>query len=393
ILRPLISYNMNLSKFVIIVFTGILVLSGCKKSNQFTISGKITHADGKTLYLEELLVSTTRPEDSVKINKNGEFKFKGQSSIPTYYLLKFSDDKTITLLLDSLENVTVEADYANFSREYNVEGSPGSVLVKQLNDRLNTTRSKLDSLRSLEKMYRGNPDYNKLKTEWDKQYNKIIQGQVDYSTNFVMKNPFSMASILALYQQLDRQNYVIRDLHTMRVAASALNSIYPNSVHVKALYANTVQLLKDEQSAKMQKFIAENGQNSPDIVLPNPEGKEIALSSLRGKVVLLQFWSAVDRGSRILNPVLAEVYKEYKNKGFEIYQVSVDDNRIEWVDVIDKDHLSWINVGDMKGSLDAVHKFNIQTVPYNYLLDKEGRVVAQNLKGPGLTRALAGIFK
>ncbi|HKI87972.1 MAG TPA: DUF4369 domain-containing protein, partial [Draconibacterium sp.] len=163
---------MNLSKFVIIVFTGILVLSGCKKSNQFTISGKITHAEGKTLHLDELLVTTTRPEDSVKIGKSGEFKFKGRSSIPTYFLLKFSNDKTITLLVDSLENVTVEADYANFSREYNVEGSPGSILVKKLNDRLNTTRTKLDSLRSLENMYSGNPDYDKMKKKWDQQYNK-----------------------------------------------------------------------------------------------------------------------------------------------------------------------------------------------------------------------------
>ncbi|HKI90010.1 MAG TPA: DUF4369 domain-containing protein, partial [Draconibacterium sp.] len=175
---------MNVSKLVIIVFALVLVLGGCKKNNQFTISGKITHAGGKTLYLEELLVSTTRLQDSVKINNNGEFKFKSESSIPTYYLLKFTEDKMITLLIDSLENVTVEADYANFSREYNVEGSPGSILVKQLNDKLNDTREKLDSLRSLENMYRGNPDYEKLKKEWDNEYNKIIQDQVDYSTNF-----------------------------------------------------------------------------------------------------------------------------------------------------------------------------------------------------------------
>ncbi len=384
---------MRISKLVVIVFASFLMFNGCKEDNQFTISGKITHAEGKTLYLEELLVSSTRLEDSVKVTKDGEFKFKGVSSIPTYYLLKFSDDKMITLLVDSIEDVTVEADYANFSREYNVNGSLGSIMVKMLNDKLNSSREKLDSLRSLEKMYRRNPDYPKLKEKWDQQYSDIIKEQVDYSTDFVMKNPFSMASVLALYQQWDKQSYVITDLHTMRVAASALNSIYPKSEHVKALYANTVQLLKDEQNAKMQQFIAENGENSPDISLPNPSGKEIALSSLRGKVVLLQFWSAVDRGSRIMNPVLSEVYKKYKNKGFEIYQVSVDDNRIEWVDAIDKDKLSWINVGDMKGSAEALNKYNVKSIPYNYLLDKEGRVVAQNLRGPGLTRALDGILK
>ena len=379
---------------IILVIAGLIIFFGCQKSNQFTISGKITHAEGKTIYLEELLVSSaTSPIDSAKINKKGEFKFKGETNVPTYYLLKFSNDKFITLLVDSMEQVTVSADFANLLRAYSVEGSPGSKLVKDLNDKLNSTRQKLDSLQSLEKIYRGNPDYNGLIKQWQMSYDSVIQAQVDYSTNFVMNNPFSMASILALYQKLDQQNYVVKDLHTMRVAASALNSIYPSSEHVKALYANTVQLMKDEQNAKMQRFIAENGQNSPDIVLPNPEGTEIALSSLQGKVVLVQFWSAVDRGSRIFNPVLVEIYQKYKSKGFEIYQVSVDENRIEWVDAIDKDNLSWFNVGDMKGSIDATNKYNVKSVPYNYLLDREGRIVAQNLKGPGLTRALDGMLK
>jgi peroxiredoxin len=207
-----------------------------------------------------------------------------------------------------------------------------------------------------------------------------------------MDNPFSMASVLALYQKFDQQNYVINDLQTMRVAASALNSIYPESEHVKALYQNTVQLLKDDQSARLQQLIQEQGENSPEIVLPTPEGEEVALSSLRGKVVLLHFWSAVDRNSRILNEALVEAYNKYKNKGFEIYQVSVDDNRIEWVDAIDKDGLSWINVGDMEGSNQAVRNYNVQSVPYNYLLNEEGEVIAKDLKGQALGRALSRLL-
>jgi peroxiredoxin len=139
-------------------------------------------------------------------------------------------------------------------------------------------------------------------------------------------------------------------------------------------------------------MIQEQGENSPEIVLPNPEGQEIALSSLRGKVVLLQFWSALDRNSRILNEALVEAYRKYKNKGFEIYQVSVDDNRVEWVDAIDQDRLTWINVGDMEGSNQAVRAYNIQTIPYNYLLNEEGEIIAQNLKGPALDRALAQLL-
>ena len=179
----------------------------------------------------------------------------------------------------------------------------------------------------------------------------------------------------------------------MRTAASALHSIYPQSDHVKALYENTVQLLKNKKSAEMKKFIQEKGANSPDIVLPDQNGKEIALSSLSGKFVLVQFWAAQDRGSRILNPVLVEAYKKYKNKGFEIYQVSVDTNRIEWVDAIDKDKLTWINVGDMEGSVHAVNVYNIKQIPYNYLLNKEGVIVAKNLQGPALNKVLAKFLK
>jgi len=104
--------------------------------------------------------------------------------------------------------------------------------------------------------------------------------------------------------------------------------------------------------------------------------------------VLLQFWAAEDRVSRIINPVLVEVYKKYKMKGFEIYQVSIDTNRIEWVDAIDNDKLTWINVGDMKGSVSATNVYNVKTIPYNYLLDKDGLIIAQNLKGPAIDRAL-----
>ena len=109
--------------------------------------------------------------------------------------------------------------------------------------------------------------------------------------------------------------------------------------------------------------------------------------------VLLQFWAAEDRGSRIINPVLVEAYKKYKKKGFEIYQVSVGTTRIEWVDAIDTDKLSWINVGDMNGSIHAVNVYNVQQIPFNYLLNEEGIIVAKNLKGPALNKTLARVFK
>lgn len=384
---------MTLNRIVLILIAVLLVFSSCKKNKQFSISGKVTHAENETIYLEKLNVGSRIPLGEVKIGKDGDFQFKGETGIPSYYILKFSEAKFITLLVDSLEEIIVEADFANFGKEYHVEGSLGSIQIQSLTNQLNKTQHKLDSLVALNNLYKGNPEYENLKPKWEENYAKIVQEQFDYSTNFVTNNAFSMASVFALYQKYKDQNYVVNDLHTMKVAASALQSIYPNSDHVQALYQNTLQFLENERAANVQKFIEEQGDNSPEIVLPNQNDEEIALSSLRGKIVLLQFWAAEDRGSRIINPVLVEAYKKYKRKGFEIYQVSIDKNRIEWVDAIDQDKLTWINVGDMNGSIHATNVYNVQEIPYNYLLDKEGNIVAKNLKGPALDKTLARIFK
>uniref|UniRef100_UPI0032175ACD TlpA disulfide reductase family protein n=1 Tax=uncultured Draconibacterium sp. TaxID=1573823 RepID=UPI0032175ACD len=373
----------------------VFILGSCKQDNQFTIRGKITHAEGESIYLEQLLTSSRKQIGETKINSKGEFEFKGVTGIPTFYFLKLTDHNGITLLVDSAETVVVEADAANFSREYNISGSMGSSMIRELNMQLLQTQNKLDSLQSLNDLYEGNPEYDTVRPKWAKEYDEIVQEQIEFSTNFVRENPFAMASVLALYQKFrsNDQTFIVRDLQVMRTAASALNSIYPQSEQVQALYNNTLQHVRQQQAAKMQQFIQEQGENSPDIVLPDPDGNKVALSSLRGKVVLLQFWAAVNRGSRIQNPVLAEVYKKYKRKGLEIYQVSVDTNRSEWVDAIDQDKLTWINVGDMNGSTLATSVYNVQSIPFNYLLDKEGIIVGKDLKGPALDKALAKLLK
>ncbi|VAW15955.1 hypothetical protein MNBD_BACTEROID01-990 [hydrothermal vent metagenome] len=377
---------------LLVLLASLSLLWGCEKPNRFVIKGRITHAEQKMIYLDELLVTSTKPVDSVKIDKNGKFKFKHTASIPTFYLLKLSGTKFITLLVDSAETVSITADAVDFSTDYSIEGSEGSLLVQELNNKLNRTKQQLDSISSLFDFYQDSPDYTQIKTQLTESYNRIMQKQIDFSTDFIQKHPFSMASVLALYQKFDDNNYIIRDLQSLKVAASALKSFYPQSEHVKALYANTLKLMKDESTAKFKKLLEEKAENSPEIVLPAPNGKEIKLSSLRGKYVLVHFWSATDRGSRILNPLLVEVYNKYHRKGFEIYQVSVDKNRYEWLDAIDKDRLRWTNVGDMEGSKNAVIAYNIKEIPFNYLLDREGSVIARNLKGPSLFNTLSKIF-
>jgi peroxiredoxin len=377
-----------------IVFIIAVIAIACNDASQYKIQGRISNAEGRYIYLDELKLTSTVNIDSVKLDKNGEFKFRGHVSYPTFFLLRLSENKTnfVTLLVDSAEQVEVSGDAANFYRDYLVKGSEGSALVQELNKQLSKTKHKLDSIRSLQLSFRNEVGYELKRQQWEAEYEQVRQAQVNYSKKFVETHPFSMANVLALYQKFDDDTYVIQDLQSLKVAASALNSFFPESEHVKALYANTTKLMQEERNARLSRFIQQEGENSPDIILPDPDGKKIALSSLRGKYVLLQFWASADRGSRIMNPVLAELYKKYHSKGFEIYQVSVDNNRYDWINAIDEDGLDWINVGDMEGSKVAVITYNVTEIPFNYLLNKEGVIIGKNIKGPALDKILGQVL-
>jgi cytochrome oxidase Cu insertion factor (SCO1/SenC/PrrC family) len=159
------------------------------------------------------------------------------------------------------------------------------------------------------------------------------------------------------------------------------------------LYNNTLQFIKEENAKKLSAALKNNAVNSPNIILPDADGHPRDLWSLHGKYVLLHFWSAKDRASRIVNPVLSELYHKFKGRGFEIFMVSIDNDRAAWTEAIAADDLNCINVGDMKGSFQAVTNYNVQELPFNYLIDKEGVIIARNLKGPALNQTLTNIFK
>ncbi len=390
-----IGENTFLSSRIGVIFMAIffsLFLFSCSKPGQVTIKGTITNSLTNKVYLDKLGINETFPFDSTSIGKDGEFTLKSMVNQPTFFLLRLGDQRFITLLLDSAERVALSADFINFSSDYEIKGSPGSEKVLLLNRHLMRTNASLDSLQSLLNLQRGDADFDAKRNVLLDKMNALYNKQQEFSNKFILENPFSLASVLAIYQKFSNGNYVVQDLQTIKVAASALYSMYPNSEHAKTLYEDAKTIMKNVKNQQLQAYINQVGVNSPDISLPDVSGREVKLSSLRGKYVLLHFWSAFDATSRIMNPVLKENYKEFKNKGFEIYQVSIDTTKQAWVQAIERDQLTWTNVGDMNGSNVAVANYNVQMIPFNYLLDPEGKIIARDLKGPALHRKLSEIL-
>lgn len=135
------------------------------------------------------------------------------------------------------------------------------------------------------------------------------------------------------------------------------------------------------------------GTLAPDFSEATPEGKNITLSQLRGKVVLIDFWASWCGPCRRENPNVVKVYAQYKDLGFEILGVSLDSDRQRWLDAIKADNLTWLHVSDLKGWQCAAAKlYGVSGIPFTVLLDKQGRIIGKNLRGPALEAKLKEVF-
>ena len=377
---------------ILVLLAIVLLAAACGKKTNFTVTGKIEGGSGKTIYLNRLMTTSQLPCDSAKLDKDGEFKLKGKVSGPNFFLLKISDTNFVTLVLDSAEKVTIKGSYKKFATDYDVIGSDNSSKVRDLTFRFSAAKSKVDSLRVLYQKHQNDAGYSSDIERWNTEYTKQVSDYTGYVNDFVKRNPFSMASVYALYQKWDENNYVSNDFQNMKTAASALYAVYPKNEQVRALYNNALNIIKEQKNVRLNNLMSQSAVNSPNIKLPDVSGIDRDLWSLHGKYVLLHFWSAKDRTSRIQNQVLVELYSKYKHKNFEIYMVSIDDDSNAWKAAIAEDQLTWINVGDMKGCISALMNYNIHSVPSNYLLDKEGKIIGKNLQGPELNNALAKVL-
>lgn len=151
-----------------------------------------------------------------------------------------------------------------------------------------------------------------------------------------------------------------------------------------------MEMLKVE--AERQKLFSVGG-TPPDLAYPTPDGDVFKLSSLRGKVVLLDFWASWCRPCRMENPNVVRAYQKYKNKGFDILSVSLDRNRASWLKAIEADNMTWHHISDLKyWQSDAAKTYQVSSIPATFLLNKDGSIIAKNLRGPALDRKLAEIF-
>lgn len=356
--------------------------SSSHKGGNFELKGNFTNSKGETLYLEKL---SGGPQpvtvDSAVIDDKGNFEFSYQPKIG-FYRVKISPQNFTMLVLDSNDKVTLNGNLNDLGNSCKVEGSPETKLFLEYNEIAKRRDTRLDSLN---KAFQLAMEGSKMDSKKMDSLSKIFQGPYDAivaaaNAKLVekIKSNTSMYCSMIAIQSLEPDKYA--DLY--KAVDEGLVKKYPND--------NTVKMFHGVVSSVRATAI---GETAPDINLSTPDGKNISLSSLRGKVVLVDFWASWCGPCRKEMPNVVKAYAKFKEKGFEILGVSLDSDKDRWVEAIAKDGITWPQVSDLrKWESQVVRQYNIQGIPYTVLVDKEGKILAKNLRGEDLEKKLTEVL-
>jgi len=381
----------------IILLISFLIISGCRDNKVFTVEGSGKEVKQDFIYIRKVEINTTVLTDSARINRKGNFRFRVKAEEPDFYQISSSPDNFITLLAEPGEKIKLNFKGSILYNDYTVTGSKGSEQVQLLDLMLFKTQNKLDSLRTLYNNSSREPGFELKKPLLEQEYANLINEQRKFTIGFILKNMTSLAAVKALYQKIEDQSYVLnqtRDLQYMKIVSDSLKKYFPNSKHTKALVSDFTNEMNQLYSRQLSQLSNSLPETKLDPSLKDINGRRVTLSSLKGKYVLLTFWSAGSRECIVENLQLKEFYKNYKKKGFEIYQINLDQDESTWKNAVKFDELPWISTreDDPSNPKNAM-LYNVKSVPVNYLYDPKGNIIASNLHGKSLQLKLDQLFK
>jgi hypothetical protein len=382
---------------IFILFAGLL-FSSCSKQNKTVISGRIENAQKIKAYLVEIDSVQDKIIDSVDIKNNGKFRFTLPIDNPGYYQFKINDSKILTLILSPGEKINLTTDFNDFYNKKSIEGSFNSSKVNFLYDSLRNTIVLLDKIRrDYAETIDSDKDTAKL-NNLSKTYQKIIENYRRFSIGYIIENLKSLTNIAALFQEYSPGFYVFseaRDMQYYKLVSDTLGKYYPKVKQVRILRENYKAFYDSYQTKKMIQMAKPADNHLPDLKLPDKNGTARSLSSLRGKTVLLSFWSVINSDCIQNNSEMQKIYKKFRGKGFEIYQVSVDNLFQVWTKELTTYNIPWISVCDTAFFNSTTRGlYNVNALPLNYLLNADQTdLLGKNLSPSELDQKLSVLLK
>lgn len=345
-----------------------------------SIEGTVNIEEGAVAYLSRVDGNQVMSPDSTVIDNKGHFQMDVSLSSPTMFLLKFKgrDNATLHLMMEPGDKADLElydAKELGFIRIAKASGSRNIDVYRQFNNILYEHQQKLNNI---------NSEFSQKSTPEDRkrELSMLFQQEMATQNNEVAKllsdnGDALICAFLVTYFDEDAENRI-------------------------AIYETIYNKLKDRyKSNQFVQYIEGKlrttlgpGRTAPEIEMKDPDGKTRKLSDLRGKIVMIDFWASWCSPCRMENPNVVRLYKKYHDKGFEIYSVSLDKTRDAWVRAIQQDGLEWPNhVSDLRGwTSSGGASYGIRSVPSTVLVDRDGKIIARNLRGQELANKLKEIF-
>ncbi|MDF9799735.1 peroxiredoxin [Catalinimonas alkaloidigena] len=379
---------MRIIRYCIIIILGTYLFTACsqsrsngqqqspKKNGHVQIEGSINHPSDKGyVVLEKIGENNIDIVDTLMVSSDSTFRYSLDNNAPGFYRLNLYDKQYVNLILDD-EDVNIVADGNRPDGFVEVSGSTDTDHFYEVNELMREFQQKVNEL---------NADFMKARADEDEEAMQDVESryakiEADNTEKLKAKINEMGNSIAAFYAVnfLDAE----KEFAYLNELAEKFKDNLPDSRYTEQFVDQVEELRR-----------LSIGMEAPDIALPNPQGDTVKLSSLQGKYVMIDFWAAWCKPCRMENPNVVRLYNKYKDKGFEIYGVSLDRTKEAWVEAIKKDQLSWVHVSDLKYfDSEAASLYNINAIPATILLDREGNIIAKNLRGKALEDKLAELF-
>ena len=357
------------------IMMAALFLASCTEK-KFHLSGNIDNANDSLLYFENMSLNGPVTVDSVKLGKDGSFSFDEKApENPEFYRLRIAN-QIINIAVDSTENITIKASYPTMSSQYDVKGSSECDKIKELALMQMNLQAQINALIN-------NPNIP-YQAEGDSIQRLLNAYKNTVKLQYIYKEPMRAYAYYALFQTIyvGNQTALIfdprsrkEDVQVFAAVATSWDTYYPGSERGKNLHNIAIEGLKNVRiiQAKRNQTIDANKVNTSGIIevaLPDNKGNIRKLTSLKGKVVLLDFHAFASKGSTARIMMLRELYNKYHAQGLEIYQVSLDPDKHFWKESVSA--LPWICVHDENGANSAfAAQYNVQTIPTFFLIDRQ----------------------